>query len=434
MPRLGVTVGKFYPPHRGHKRLIDFAKSRCDKLVVIVGSRPHEEPNAELRADWLRKIHPTVRFKVVDDVYPEDPVVWAEVTIKALGRRPDVAFTGEAYGKAWAAAMGCDFEMLDRAADAEQCSGSAVRADPVGRWSCLEPVVRAYYVKRVCAVGAESTGTTTIARDLADHYQTVWVPEYGREYYERRVGNARADNAWTTDEFVHIAHEQARIEELGAMAADRVLVCDTDPFATEIWHERYVGAASPEVAEIAAGRRYDLYLLTGTDISFVQDGYRDGEAIRDWMHRRFRDELERRAKPYVLLEGGPLTRLTTAIEAVDNVVGLSRLYRPVGRDELALIREADWRRFPPRLVTQPIFYPVLNFAYAERIARDWNARDAGYGAVTSFWVRREFLKPYEIHQVGGATAREYWIPAGDLEAFNASIIGRIEVVREYRNA
>lgn len=434
MPRLGVTVGKFYPPHRGHKRLIDFAQSRCDELAVIVGSRPNEDPPADLRIQWLRQIHPGVRFELVDDVYPEDPDVWAGVAIRVLGRVPDVAFTGESYGAAWARAMGCAFEMLDRTTDPDGCSGTRVRSDPVGSWACLEPSVRAYYVRRVCAVGAESTGTTTIARDLAAHYQTVWVPEYGREYFECRSAGANANTAWTTDEFVHIAMEQARLEDLGALAADRVLICDTDPFATEIWHERYVGSQSTEVASIAAGRKYGLYLLTGVDMPFVQDGFRDGETIRQWMHERFREELENRAKPYVMLQGNRETRLSRAVESVDELLGLSRLYRPVGPKELELIRETESTKFPPRLLGQPIFYPVLNFDYAERIARDWNVRDSGYGAVTSFWVRLDFLHHYEVHQVGGPTSREYWIPAADLDAFNASIVGPIEVVHEYRNA
>jgi nicotinamide riboside kinase len=74
------------------------------------------------------------------------------------------------------------------------------------------------------------------------------------------------------------------------------------------------------VAAVAAGRRCDLYLLTGTDIPFVQDGFRDGENIRDWMHRRFRDELDRRGKPYVLLEGDRQTRLSRAVERVDGLL------------------------------------------------------------------------------------------------------------------
>ena len=433
MPRLGVTVGKFYPPHCGHKRLINFAQSRCDQLVVIVGSRPHEDPPADLRIQWLRQIHAGVRFELVDDVYPEDPDIWATVAIRVLGRPPDVAFTGESYGAAWARAMGCDFEMLDRTTDNEGCTGTRVRTDPMGNWECLEPCVRAYYVRRVCAVGAESTGTTTIARDLAAHYQTAWVPEYGREYFECRSGDAGADRPWSTDEFVRIAEEQARREDLGALAADRVLICDTDPFATEIWHERYVGSQSTEVAAIAAGRNYGLYLLTGVDMPFVQDGFRDGETIREWMHERFRAELENRGKPYLILEGNSETRLRSAVESVDKLLGLSRLYRPVGPEELELIRETESTKFPPRLPGQPIFYPVLNFAYAERIARDWNVRDSGYGAVTSFWVRLDFLHRYEVHQVGGPTSREYWIPAADVDAFNASIVGPIEVVSEYRS-
>jgi nicotinamide riboside kinase len=123
---------------------------------------------------------------------------------------------------------------------------------------------------------------------------------------------------------VQIAREQARQEDLGALVADRVLVCDTDPFATEIWHERYVGAPSAEVAAIASGRKCDLYLLTGTDMPFVQDGFRDGENVREWMHRRFRDELERRGKPYVLLEGDHRTRLNRAIERIDDLLGLNQ--------------------------------------------------------------------------------------------------------------
>jgi len=433
VPKLGVTVGKFYPPHRGHKRLIQFAQSRCDQLVVIVGSRPGEDPAADMRIKWLREIHPGVRFELVDDIYPEDPDIWATVAIRVLGRAPDVAFTGESYGAAWARAMGCDFEMVDRTSDREGCTGTTVRADPLGSWECLEPCVRAYYVQRVCAVGAESTGTTTIARDLAAHYQTVWVPEYGREYYECRSRRADADRPWTTDEFIHIAQEQARLENLGALVADRVLMCDTDPFATEIWHERYIGAQSAEVAAIAAGRQYGLYLLTSIDVPFIQDGFRDGETIREWMHGRFLEELENHGKAYVVLEGNRQTRLSSAIERVDDLLGLSRLYRPVGPKELELIRETGSTKFPPRLEGQPIFYPVLNFEYAERIARDWNVRESGYGAVPSFWVRRDYLNRYEVHQVGGPTSHEYWIPAAELEAFNASIVGPIEVVREYRN-
>lgn len=109
------------------------------------------------------------------------------------------------------------------------------------------------------------------------------------------------------------------------------------------------------------------------------------------------------------------------------------LWRPTGPAELALVRASGWRRWPPRLPEQPIFYPVLDEDYAVRIARDRNVPHSGVGYVTRFAVRREFLDGYEVHQVGGSTILEYWIPADDLDDLNANIVGQIEVVHEVRS-
>ena len=107
------------------------------------------------------------------------------------------------------------------------------------------------------------------------------------------------------------------------------------------------------------------------------------------------------------------------------------LWRPVGPAEMELIRQTDMREFPPRLPEQPIFYPVLSEEYAVKIARDWNVPASGRGYVTRFRVARTFLKNYEVHEVGGRAHREYWIPAEDLAAMNAALIGSIEVVAEF---
>ena len=109
------------------------------------------------------------------------------------------------------------------------------------------------------------------------------------------------------------------------------------------------------------------------------------------------------------------------------------LYRPVGQRELDLIRASGNTAFPPRLPEQPIFYPVLNEAYATQIARDWNAKynQDKVGFVTRFSVRADFLKRYEVRTVGGSIHTEYWIPAEDLAEFNRNIVGDIEVIAEY---
>ncbi len=113
------------------------------------------------------------------------------------------------------------------------------------------------------------------------------------------------------------------------------------------------------------------------------------------------------------------------------------LFRPTGLAEIRLVRANDWRLWPPRLPDQPIFYPVLNFDYAEQIARDWNSPDPAnnhLGFVTRFELAAEFTARYPVQIVGAAAMhQELWIPAEKIDAMNAAIIGRIELVAAYRN-
>ena len=108
------------------------------------------------------------------------------------------------------------------------------------------------------------------------------------------------------------------------------------------------------------------------------------------------------------------------------------LWRPVGPEELALVKNADMRAFPPRLPEQPIFYPVLTEDYAIKIARDWNVKASGSGFVTRFDVLKSYLDQYEVQEAGGKAHLEYWIPAEDMDAFNAAIVGQIAVTQEFR--
>lgn len=108
------------------------------------------------------------------------------------------------------------------------------------------------------------------------------------------------------------------------------------------------------------------------------------------------------------------------------------LYRPVNDKELELIKEMEFKGFPPRLPEQPIFYPVMNEEYATQITKDWNVRAYGCGFVTKFEVDEEYIKKFEVQNVGGTIHDELWIPAEELEEFNSNIIGKIELIGEYR--
>src|ERR1700748_1868192 len=107
------------------------------------------------------------------------------------------------------------------------------------------------------------------------------------------------------------------------------------------------------------------------------------------------------------------------------------LYRPVGPKELELIELSGWKKFPPRLPEQPIFYPVMNEEYAIQIARDWNVPASGSGFVTKFSVLKDYLKRFKIENVGGPIHNELWVPAEELDEFNGNIIGLIEVTQSF---
>jgi HTH-type transcriptional repressor of NAD biosynthesis genes len=345
--RHGLIVGKFYPPHAGHHFLIDAAVTACERVTVVVAPSSGESIPLELRAAWLRETHPQITIAAVYDDVPvdyDDDAIWdahCAIFRKAVreadaGAPPiDAVFSSEPYGDELAHRFDAKHVAVDPARSARPISGTAVRADPIAHWSSLSPPVRAWLTRRVIVVGAESTGTTTMARALAATYRdrggvwaaTRWVPEYGRELTERKLTALRAhqtdvtvfDVTWSRSDFVDVAHAQNAAEDAAARDGAPVLFGDTDAFATAVWEERYLGEASAAV--VAAARRPDLYLLTDdAGVPFEDDGLRDGEHVRGWMSGRFRDLVAASGVPFVTLRGAHEQRLQAAITAVDGLI------------------------------------------------------------------------------------------------------------------
>lgn len=353
----GLVIGKFYPPHLGHEYLIrSAALHSCAVTVAVLGSSV-ESLSIALRVQWLQHAFadtPQVRIVgALDDVpvnYGDDQVWQAHVDImqqaivqadQAFTPLPkvDAVFSSEPYGDRLASYFNCQHVCLDQSRHLYPSSGTAVRADVVGQWHMLSPAVQAGLAMRVVVLGAESTGTTTLSQDLASALRarggvwatTQWVAEYGREYSANLLALEKAtrpqaavqDIDWQSSDFVHVAQEQCRRENLAAAHGSPVLVCDTDAWVTRIWHERYMEHASVAVNAVAATMPMRaLYILTSAKgVPFEDDGLRDGEHLRSWMEQRFRDELATQSVAWMEVHGTPEARCAAALQTLDTLMG-----------------------------------------------------------------------------------------------------------------
>lgn len=168
-------------------------------------------------------------------------------------------------------------------------------------------------VARICLLGAESTGKSTLARALADTYETYWNPEYGRPYTE--LGRDPAAD-WTSAEFTHVARIQCWYEDCLAQSARRFLFCDTDAFTTAVFHEVYLGEPAHAFDDLVA-RPYALFVVCGLDVPWRHDGVREFEEQRQWMHERYLERAQASGSPWLLVEGALDHRLAVVRALLD---------------------------------------------------------------------------------------------------------------------
>jgi HTH-type transcriptional regulator, transcriptional repressor of NAD biosynthesis genes len=318
-----VVFGKFWPLHVGHLRLIREALSRADRVIVAVNDGNEDVP-AEVRMAWVAEECPSAAVVSAPDLCGHDTdqctpmcseryATWLTANHDSV----EAVFSGEPYGPLLASFLGATSVRLDRGD--REWAGREIRPDIPGHWRLLSAAARAWYCRRVVIVGAESTGTTTLAADLAERLGTIWVPEYGRQF----TAAHGIEHHWVSADFESIARQQAADEDRAARICGPVLVADTDVLATAVWHERYLGRRSDVVEEMAAARRPHFYVLTGDDIPFVQDGLRDGEAIRGWMTQRFREVLGAAGVPWFEVRGSRQERTERVVSALTREFGMS---------------------------------------------------------------------------------------------------------------
>jgi NadR type nicotinamide-nucleotide adenylyltransferase len=172
---------------------------------------------------------------------------------------------------------------------------------------------------KVVLFGPESTGKTTLSRQLARHYNSVWVPEYAREYLQNKWNNER--KTCEPKDLLPIAEGQMTLENELAKKTDTVLICDTDLLETKVYSEAYYsGSCDPVLEKYALENSYNLYFLTYIDTPWEADDLRDRPEHRKEMFKAFQEALITYKKPYVLLKGDKKTRLKTAVNHIDKLL------------------------------------------------------------------------------------------------------------------
>ncbi|WP_431125171.1 AAA family ATPase [Flagellimonas flava] len=172
---------------------------------------------------------------------------------------------------------------------------------------------------KVVLFGPESTGKTTLSQQLARQYNTVWVPEYAREYLQNKWNNER--KTCEPKDLLPIAEGQIRLENELTKKASDVLICDTDLLETKVYSEAYyLGYCDPVLEKYALENTYDLYFLTYIDTPWEADDLRDKPNERERMFAYFHDTLKKYNRNFVILKGDKKTRLTAAVQHIDKLL------------------------------------------------------------------------------------------------------------------
>jgi NadR type nicotinamide-nucleotide adenylyltransferase len=293
----GLYLGKFAPFHAGHEHVINEALKTVEDLTVLIYEAPGltEVPLAR-RANWIREFNPeTEVIECADgptDVTYEITGMQAheQYVLKKLGKRKiSHFFSSEPYGEHMSAALGAIDIRIDQGRKSVPISATTIREDLYAHRRFLSPRVYFDHLTKVVLLGAPSTGKSTLAEKLAEHFKTTHMPEYGREYWELNNIQRRL----TPEQLLEIAITHRERELIAAHEANRYFFIDTNALTTKVFSQYYHGDSLPGLSELSneTKERYDLVILCGDDIPYDDTVDRSGEANRSDFQKATTDEL-----------------------------------------------------------------------------------------------------------------------------------------------
>ena len=169
-------------------------------------------------------------------------------------------------------------------------------------------------VKKVAVIGPECTGKSELSQFLASYFNTVWVPEFARDYID---GLSRP---YQENDLALIARGQLDLEDECAAIANKVLICDTNLYVIKIWSEFKFGKTDPEILKQIQIRKYDLYLLTYIDLPWIADGQREHPAQQKELYNMYHREMQGQYVPFKEIRGSRPERRKSAIRAIEKLL------------------------------------------------------------------------------------------------------------------
>lgn len=325
--KLGVVVGKFSPLHLGHEWMIKEAAKQCDKLFIVSYSNPELEGcEAVRRQQWLNTRFPHITSVVIppDHQMPlntasdDEQQQYFGRVLRDLNYGAHVLFCSEAWGHACAEVLSkhlghkVNAVILDVDRTIVPVSGTKIREAPGKYAQYMSKEVNDTFIRRIVLLGGESCGKTTLAQALAKHFDTSWVPEYGREMYVQQNGVLTQENL-TTVARVQIEHEKYELTK-----AKRYLFCDTSPLTTSAYSMWMFNRIDPKLAALAK-RQYHGAIFCSPDIPFVQDGTRSSNDFRMDQHEWYKSVIPTLKYPVLEVSGSVDERMSSVIKWLDGV-------------------------------------------------------------------------------------------------------------------
>jgi len=316
--RRGLVLGKFMPIHNGHIKLIEHAAENCDSLIVWICVSNKEVMSAKLRFNWVMqifkdnpKIEPII-FEYDESILPntsesskEVSEIWSEA-IKQNLPKIDVIISSEKYGDFVAEYLNIEhiFYPVSRVT-----SASAIRENPYKHWQFIPKVVKPYFYRKVCILGTESTGKSTLTKNLAKFFNADYVSEVGREIVENT-------NTCQQEDLLKIAKTHASKILLEEKGLNKMLIIDTDINITKSY-SKFLFNQELEVENwIDDANKCDLYLYLDNDAPFIQDGTRLSESDRNKLDSFHKKQLNKTGIDYTIINGNWNQRFEKSLKVI----------------------------------------------------------------------------------------------------------------------